>query len=230
MGKGCENMKQVILAGNATLAEIIHAYLSRDPRYRVAAATVDDEYVDNATLTRCESVPLSRIKVAFPPDSHTVIMAVGYSNVNRVRESLFLRLKGMGYAMETYVHPDARVYTEHPIGEGSLIFPGVVIEPHARVGMNCVVYCNTVVAHHSSIGDHCWIAPGAIIAGQTAVGRNTFVGANATVVNAIAVGECNTVGSAAFITRSTKPDAVHLAHPAELSRHSSDEYVKYLRK
>lgn len=220
-------MTKVILAGNAITAEILYSYLRSDSRYEVAGLTVDDEFVAQGGVAGLAAVGLSQVREAFPPQACRVVMAVGYNDLNRVRESLFLRLKAMGYAVETYIHPAAQIYSDHPPGEGCVVLPSAVIEPHARLGANTMVWSNVTVAHHSRVAEHCWIAAGTVISGQASVSRNSFIGVNATVVNEVTVGEYNIVGAGALITKDTKPHTVHLARSAEPFRYSSEDYVKY---
>jgi sugar O-acyltransferase (sialic acid O-acetyltransferase NeuD family) len=220
-------MKKILLAGNSITAEILCAYLRRDSRYEVAGFTVDDEFVAQGGIGGYRTVGLSEAVGAFSPEIHCVIMAMGYNDLNRSRETMFGRLKAMGYGVETYIHPDARVYTDQPVGEGSVVLPGAVIEPHARVGANTMVWSNVTLAHHSSVDDHSWVAAGTVVSGQAKVLRNTFLGVNSTVVNAVTVGEFNIVGANALISRDTKPHSVHLARSAEPFRYSSEDYTKH---
>lgn len=220
-------MKDVILAGNAVSAEILLGYLRGDPRYRVVGAVVDDNFVAGGRALGVHVAGMSRAREIFAPDRFPVLMAVGYDRLNSVRESLFLRLKALGYSFETYIHPDARIYTSEPIGEGSLILSSAVIEPHAKIGADTVVWANTTIAHHAEIGDHCWIAAGSVISGEARVLNNTFVGVNVTVVNKVTVGASNILGAGALVTRDTRPNTVHLARSAEPFRFSAEEYVKH---
>jgi sugar O-acyltransferase (sialic acid O-acetyltransferase NeuD family) len=220
-------MKKILLAGNAITAEILFAYLRQDARYEVAGFTVDDEFVAQGSISGYRTAGLSEVTGAFSPDSHRVVMAMGYNDLNRTREAMFERLKTLGYEVETYIHPDARVYSDQPVGEGSVVLPGAVIEPHARVGANTMVWSNVTLAHHSSVDDHCWVAAGTVVSGQAKVLRNTFLGVSCTVVNAVTVGEFNVVGAGAMISRDTKPHSVHLARSAEPFRYSSEDYVKH---
>jgi len=223
-------MKQrIILAGNAVTALIVHSYLISDARYELVGLTVDDEYVSSGRLTGVKSVPISKAKQTFSPNDCRVVMAIGYDNLNRVRESVFLRLRSMGYTMETYVHPHARVYTANPLGEGCVVLPGAVIEPYATVDADTMVWTNVTLAHHCSVGEHCWIAAGTVVSGQANVRRNTFLGVNATIVNDVTVSEYCIVGAAAMISKDTKPHTVHLARSAEPFRFSSDDYVKHFK-
>jgi sugar O-acyltransferase (sialic acid O-acetyltransferase NeuD family) len=220
-------MKKIILAGNAITADILYSYISADSRYEVIGLTVDDEFLSQGCIDEIPSAGLSQLHETFPPHSCSVVMAVGYNDLNRVRESLFLRLKDMGYSIETYVHPDARVYSEHPLGEGCVVLPAAVIETHVQVGANTMIWCNVTLAHHSSVAENCWVATGTVLSGHAKVSRNSFVGVNATVVNEVTVGEYNIIGAAALITKDTRPHSVHLARSAELFRYSSEDYVKY---
>lgn len=220
-------MKKVILAGNATTADILYSYLVQDDRYQVVGLTVDDDYLQGGVVKGLESIALSRLKESHDPKDCTVIMAMGYNDINRSRESMFRRLKEMGYRIETYVHPDAKVYTEHPLGEGCVILPSAVIEPHVRLGDNSMIWANVTLAHHSSVAENCWVASGAVISGQAQVGRNSFIGVNATIVNEVVVGEYCIIGAGALITKSTKASSVHLARSGEEHRFPSQDYVKY---
>src|SRR5262252_265426 len=161
--------RDIVLAGNAITAQILYSYLGSDPRYRVVGITVDDEFVSSGSVGDLSSVPMSRVITAFPPNACRVIMAIGYNNLNKVRESVFGRLKGMGYTIETYIHPEARVHCQFPLGEGSVVLPGAVIEPHVTVGANAVVWCNVTLAHHCSVAEHCWIASGTVVSGQAKI-------------------------------------------------------------
>jgi len=220
-------MQKVILAGNAVTADILNCYLAQDDRYQVVALTVTDEYAGQGGLPGLKTVALSKLASTYSADDCVVMMAMGYNDINRSRESMFHRIKEIGYRVESYIHPDARIYTRHPLGEGCVVMASAVIEPHVHLGANSMVWANVTLAHHSSIADHCWIASGAVISGKAKVERNVFIGVNATIVNEVVVGEYCIVGAGALITKNIKPSSVHLARSGEELRYSSQDYVKY---
>jgi len=220
-------MIKVILAGNAITANILNDYLAQDNRYQVVGLTVDDDFVNLDGVPGLNCIPLSNISTTYNLENHMIIMAMGYNDINRSRESMFNRLKAMGYRIESYVHPDAKVYTLYPLGEGCVVLPSAVIEPHARLGANSMVWANVTLAHHSSVDDHCWVASGAVISGQAKIKRNSFIGVNATIVNEVIVDEYCIIGAGALITKNTKASSVHLARSGEELRYSSQDYVKF---
>ncbi|MSR16172.1 MAG: acetyltransferase [Gammaproteobacteria bacterium] len=220
-------MKKIVLAGNAITADILNAYLARDGRYQVIGSTVDDDFLQAGRVNGAESIPLSRLAETFKPHDCAVVMAMGYNDLNRVRESMFHRLKEMGYKIETYIHPDAKVYTEHALGEGCVVLPSAVIEPHVRVGANSMIWANVTLAHHCTVAEHCWVASGAVVSGNAHLSRNCFIGVNATIVNEVNVGEYGFIGAGALVTRNTKASSVQLARSGEEHRFSSQDYVKF---
>jgi sugar O-acyltransferase (sialic acid O-acetyltransferase NeuD family) len=220
-------MKKIILAGNAITADILNSYLLQDDRYQVVALTVDDEYVAQNGVKGLKTIALSKLNSVHTPQDCKIIMAMGYNNINQSREAMFHRLKKMGYSIETYVHPDAKVYTEHPLGEGCVVMSSAIVEPHVRLGANSMIWVNVVLAHHSSVAENCWVASGAVLSGSAKVERNAFIGVNATIVNEVVVGEYNIIGAGALISKNTKASSVHLARSGEEHRFSSHDYVKY---
>lgn len=220
-------MSKILLAGNAITAEILCAYLRRDTRHEVGGCTVDDDFASQGGVRGYRTVGLSDSLTEFPPDLYRVIMAIGYDDLNRTRQSMFERLKTLGYGIETYIHPAANIHTEYPLGEGSVVLPGAVIEPFAQVGANTMVWSNATLAHHSSVGDHCWVATGAVVSGQAKIRQNSFLGIGCNVVNEVTVEEFNVIGAGAMVSRDTHPYSVHLARSAEPLRFTSDDYVQH---
>ena len=220
-------MQNIILAGNAITANILYKYIDIDTRYKIIGFTVDDDYVTTQAPNNLPCIGLSNIKENFNPQDVKIIMAIGYTKLNTIREKIYLKLKSLGYTIETYVHPNATILTTYPIGEGSVIMAGSLIEPDAKVGSNCFLWGNTVIAHNAIVNDNCWIAAGAVISGMAKIGSNSFIGVNATISNKVEVGSFNIIGGSAFISKNTKNNAVYLARSAELFRCSATEYDEY---
>ena len=219
--------QDILLVGNSITAEIFYAYLRNDPRYRIVGTAVNREFMSASRVPQVPGIALEDLARRVDPANTHVLLAAGYRNLNRVREQLFEAVRGMGFTVATYLHPEANYYAEQAPGEGTVILARAMVEPGARIGKNTVIWANAVVAHHASVGDHCWIASGAVLSGETGIGARSFVGVNATVVNRVRVGELNFVGAGALITRCTKPNTVHLARSAETLRYAADEYERH---
>lgn len=220
-------MPRIVLVGNAITARILYGYLRQDLRYEVAACVVDDAFCASTAVPEAQTVPISRLEGQFPPDSCKLLMALGYAQVNTVRQAMYERLIAKGYSFETYVHPKAMIYTEKPLGDACVILPGALVEPGAEIGQDTFLFGNAVVAHDAKVGAHCWLAAGVVIAGMATVGQGSFVGVNATVSNKVEVGPGCIVGGAAFISKNIKANTVYLARSAEAFRCTAKEYATF---
>lgn len=220
-------MKKIVIVGQGVAARVLASYLESDTQSQCVGFTVDDEYAVAESDPTTPCVPLSQLEAVFPPHSHSVLMGVGYAQMNNVRRVMFNRLKERGYTIERFIHSRASVNSLEQLGEGCIVLPGAVVEPYAKVGVNTVLWSNVTVAHHSTVGNSCWLASGAVVSGQAKIGDNTFVGVNATVVNEIEVGEGCFIGAGALVTKNTKSDTVHIARSGEMLRYSASEYSKF---
>lgn len=220
-------MTQIVLAGNSISANILYEYIKDDPSLTVVACVVDDQYIDKAVLDTVPSVGITEIVARFPPADHKILMAMGYDQVNEVRAGMFRRLKNLGYSMLTWIHPRAIICTRHPVGEGSVIMPGALVEPGTKIGCDCFLWGNVVVAHDAIVDDHCWLAAGAVVSGMAHVGARNFIGVNATIANKVQTGESCIIGGSAFISKNIKANSVYLARSAEPFRCSAEDYCKF---
>ena len=60
-------MKNLIIFGNAEIAELAHFYFTNDSDYRVVGFTVDDEFVKKDFFLDLPVIPFSEIVNNFPP-------------------------------------------------------------------------------------------------------------------------------------------------------------------
>jgi sugar O-acyltransferase (sialic acid O-acetyltransferase NeuD family) len=218
-------VEKVVIVGNSELAEVMHEYLVQDPRYTPVAFAVDRPFIKGRELRGLPVCDLAELDKHFASADHTVLPAVGYSDLLRTREVLFQRLQKKGHRILRYVHPDARVYSK-ALGHGAWILPGAFIDVMARVGDNSVVWGNSSVAHRATIQDNCWLATGCVVSAGATIGQNTFVGVNATVLNGVVVGKYNIIGANTIVTKSTPDYTVIVAGPQGRAPLRSDEFIK----
>lgn len=219
-------MQKILVIGNAISAELLYEYLWCDARYHIEAFSVDAPYIKEKVLFNRPVIDLETIGEKYPPCDYTVLIAIGYGDLNRNRERVFTRLKEMGYRPETYIHPDAKVYSSH-IGEGSVIMPNAFIDVNVRIGENTVIWGNSSVAHHALIDANCWLATGSVISAGAEIGKNSFIGVNATVVNKVKVGSHNVIGAGSLIVKDTSDFKVYINRQTEAFRLGSEDYIRF---
>jgi UDP-perosamine 4-acetyltransferase len=146
-------------------------------------------------------------------EADAAIVGVGNTALSR-RTELFDLLKRMGATTPTLVHPRASVARTCRVGDGTVLFPGVVLGAAVEVGDNVVVYSNAVAEHDCRIASHAYLSPGAILCGSVSVEAGAFVGAGAVLLPGITVGARATVAAGAVVTIAVVPGATVLGSPA----------------
>ena len=221
-------MQKIIIIGNAIAAEVLYGFLKSDKRYDVVAFCVDRQYITEQQVFSIQVIELENLQERFSTDEYKLIIGMGYNNINIDRAEMFDRVTLLGYEVETYIHPEAKVIGDNKIGKGCIILANSVIEPFVSIGNNSVVWSNCTVAHHAVIENNCWIASGCVIAGEAKIKANCFLGVNSTVVNNVVVEEYNIVGANTLISKNTKTNEVYLARSGEKHRFPAKDYANFL--
>jgi sugar O-acyltransferase (sialic acid O-acetyltransferase NeuD family) len=209
-------MKPVVIFGASQFADVVYYYLTQDGGRRVAAFTVDPEYVVQPTMNGLPVVSSATLERDFPPDQYAMFIALGpellqsilgRDQINRARAERFEAARARGYEMISYVSPKAVVATDLVYGPGTFVTETSWLLPRVRLGSNVFVWGGRV-GHHCSIGDHCMISA-ATLAGAIDVGEQTFIGVNASVRERVRIGKRNIIGTGAVILLDTEDDRIH---------------------
>ena len=214
--------KPVVIFGNGDFARTAEVYLTADSPHEVAAFTVHSQYLQATELRGKPVVPFETLTETHPPDRFAMLVAVGFSKVNRVRAELYQACKDRGYECISYVNSKALQWGEITVGENCFILENNVLQPFVRIGNNVVIWSGNHVGHDVQIGDHCFIASHAVISGRVTVGEYSFIGVNATIRDGVTIGPECVIGAGALILSDTEPRGVYRANPTERSKVTSD--------
>jgi len=214
---------ELVIFGATTMARLAHAYFTADSPYRVAGFCVDAEYRHGDTFEGLPLVDAADVERRFPPASHHMFVAIGYSRMNAVRARKYAEAKARGYTLASYVSSRATVLTAEPPGDNCFVLEHVAIQPFVRIGRNVIIWSGAVIAHDASVGDHTFIAAHATILGLCTIGQSCFIGANATLRDRITVADRTLVGAGAVLMEDTREAGVYLPPRATLAPKGSGE-------
>jgi sugar O-acyltransferase (sialic acid O-acetyltransferase NeuD family) len=215
-------VSDLVLFGTGSFAELAHFYFTRDSEHRVVAFTADAEHIKQPTIAGVPVVPFDAIEREFPAAQCRMFVAVGYRQVNGVRERLYDEAKRRGYELVTYISSRC-TYWGTPIGDNCFIFEDNTIQPFVTIGNDVVMWSGNHIGHHSTIGDHTFISSHAVISGHVTVGRRCFIGVNATIRDAIAIGDRSVIGAGALVMKPTRPDEVYIAERTKRDHRKSGD-------
>jgi sugar O-acyltransferase (sialic acid O-acetyltransferase NeuD family) len=215
-------MERVVLFGEGELGRLAHFYLTQDSPYEVAAFTVDGTHMRATNVQGLPVVPFEEVQTIYPPGDFKMFIAVGYAQMNKLRESKYHAAKELGYDLVTYLSSTATVWPGTSIGDNCFIMEQTVIQPLVTIGNDVVMWSGCHINHESEIQDHCFLSSDVVVAGLTTIEPNCFLGLHATIRNEITVARECVIGAGSLIMKDTQPREVYAGHRAQLLRIPSD--------
>lgn len=201
-------MKKTIIFGIGLLAENMYEYLTNDDRYEVAGFTVNREYMTDSHFMGKAVVPFENITEIWSTDEYKVLVAIGYTKMNRIREQMVMQVKSKGYEIADYIHPTATILTDD-IGEGNIILELVSICPAVKIGSGNLMYPNVKIAHNVKIGNFNHFS-GCMIGGTAVIGNFCFFGMNCTVKNGVHISDFTLVGATSYVANDSHENDVFM--------------------
>jgi sugar O-acyltransferase (sialic acid O-acetyltransferase NeuD family) len=134
----------------------------------------------------------------YAPTEVSIIVAIGD---NEKRNMWFLKLKEMGFKLDSIVNPSAILSNSCDIGEGVFINSGAIINAKSVIGDNSIINTGVIVEHEVKIGKNCHLAPGVRVGGRTTIGQNSFIGIGASIANHITIEREAVVGAGSVIVK-----------------------------
>lgn len=201
-------MKPLVIFGAGEIAEVVD-YLFRETLGRkVAAFTVDEEFQKSDEIYGRPLVAFDRVQSLFPPAQFDAFVALSYSSMNRVRAQKVEAMQNLGYALASYLSPDATILTQQ-IGKNCLIFEDNTLQPFCQIGDNVTLWSGNHIGHHSIVEDNVFISSHVVISGGVKVGRNSFIGVNSTVVDHVEIAPFTLLGAGCLVQQSTEAEGVY---------------------
>lgn len=207
--------KPLLIFGLGELPDQAHYYFSQHAGRRVDAFTVDAAY---ATADQFAGLPVLAFDEAqrrFPPATHDLFVAVGYSQRNQGRQRVVELARALGYVLPSFVHESAVVARNVTLGMNCMVRELAAVSPFARLGDGVIIGMQVGVSHHVSIGSHAWLSAGCVVCGNAAIGERCFIGANATVSSKVSVGPGCIIGAGALVMSDCAADGVYPATPTQ---------------
>ncbi len=155
-----------------------------------------------------------------------MFIAIGYHDLNRLRENRCNEAIQKGYTLVSIVSPAANVPSNVVMGYNCFIMPPSIVHPCVTLGNNVFVFSSAMVAHHATIEDNCWLTSCCNISGNVRIGANTFVAVNATVGHSVTIGKNCFLGANTLVTKNLEADKVVIEESSKPIRLTSQQFLK----
>ena len=199
--------REIIVIGSGGHAKVVIA-TAQAAGFRVHSVYDDDESRHGGNVL---GVPIAgSIASVTEAGGRSAINAIGS---NRARADV---CAGLDFVWATLVHPSAVVHSSTSLGEGTVVFAGVVVQPGTKVGKHVILNTCSSVDHDCKIDDYAHIAPGARLCGNVTIAQGALMGVCSSALPGVGVGAWAVVGGGATVVDSIPPGVVAIGTPARV--------------
>ena len=200
-------MKKIVLVGGGGLARILLDQIRSFTEYEIVG--ILDSQLEAGQIIQGVSILgnddlLSKL---YADDIKNACVAVGTIKADNKRRMLCEKVKRIGFAIPSIIHPQAVVSKSSEICEGVYMMAGVIIQTGSSIGENVIIYSGSIIEHDCIVGRHTHICPGVVVSGGCVIGENSYIGVGATIIQGIMIGRDVTVGAGSVVI-SDVPDGV----------------------
>lgn len=201
--------KKIIVFGTSCFSIMLKEYVERFMNREVVAYAVNKNFIKENYIDNIPVVAFEDIEFTYNPEEYSFINAMGYMQMNCVRERIANEIKNKGYELENFIHPSAMVYTKE-IGEGNIILENVFVGPHTIIGNGNIIWNGVNISHDGKIGDFNCFAASTTIAGNVEISNNCFFGINCSIKNDINISSKTLIGAGCFLNKNTEEEDVYV--------------------
>ena len=175
-------MEKILILGMGGHAKSLVDAIEREQKYEIAGYIVNDCNDTEADILYPILGNDDDLPELFLQGIHNAAIGIGFLGRSNLRSVLYSRLKEIGYNLPVVCDPSAIIASDVPIGEGTFIGKGAILNTASRVGKMCIVNTGAIIEHDCQIDDFSHISVGTVLCGGVSIGTEVFVGANATVI------------------------------------------------
>ncbi len=216
----------LVLFGDRHFASLVWYCVTQDAGRQVAAFAVDAEWFSKDRHEGLPVTPFEHVAALFPPNTHDMLIPIGWAEINGVRRKRCETATSMGFRLSSFVSRSANVSPGILIGANCMVFEQVVVQPFVKMGKNVIIRVGAIIGHHSVIEDHCFIASGVMTGGNVHIAEQCFVGLGAILRDGIYVAPRCLIGAGTVVIADTEPDGVYVGNPARRLMKSSFEATR----
>ena len=160
-------------------------------------------------------VPFETVEQHYPPDEFRFFAPMTGRSMNRLRASVYDKIKEKGFKLISYVSSRATIFPGAQIGENCFILEDNTIQPFTPIGNNVVLWSGNHIGHHGIVKDHVFFTSHVVLSGHCEVEPYCFFGVNATIRDYTHIAEGSLIAMGACITRDTEAWGVYKGSPAK---------------
>lgn len=218
-------MKNIVIFGTNDFGRLLKYYIDIDDEREVVAFTVDKEYITSEEFCGKPVVAFEEIREAYPASEYEILIAIGNSKMNQVRQAVYQKCKDFGYTVASYIHSSCSIHTDN-IGEGNILLENCLLYPYSKLGNGNLLWDHVLISHDCVVGDFNTFSSYADLCGYVKIGNNGYFGKHCILNDFMEIADYTLIGAAAYAKKNTKPyDVVVPARSVVLENKKSTDLM-----
>lgn len=200
-------MSKLIIFGNSLFAEIAVYYFKNFSDYKICYIACDKGYLKNKYFQNIENITYEQL-LKKDKSEFCIYIAIGYSKMNKLRETVYNRIKKKGFKIANFIHPNAKVYSKK-IGENNFVMENVSLNPYSKIGNNNVFWSGSIIGHHSKIGNNNFFSGNSTISGNCNLKNNIFFGVNSCIKDSTIVKDYCFIDANQYVSKNLEKETYY---------------------
>ena len=116
-----KGIKKLIIFGDGPTAEVVFDIVSEYKLFEVECFTVDKKYNKKKFIKKKKIISYEIIKKIKKKEEYVLFVSLGYSNMNKNRETIYKRAINDGFKLTNIIHPKAVIPKKTKVGKNCFI-------------------------------------------------------------------------------------------------------------
>ena len=144
--------------------------------------------------------------------TNCILIAINDPNIRKKIKTNLDKISNFNYP--SLVDKDAILLGQNTISDGSIIFPGTIIDINANIGTHCIINKLCSIGHDVEINDYVSISPMVMVGGKTIISENVFIGGSASLRENIYIAKNTSIGMGSVVVKTIKSGGLYFGNPA----------------
>ena len=145
-----------------------------------------------------------------------VVIAIANYNV---KKNIVLKINNR-FNFATIIHPEVSIHNTVTIGNGSIIYKGVIMTTNITIGNHVIVSPKCGIGHDSIIKDYVSLLWNVNISGNDVIEEGVLIGSAATVIQGKNVGQEAVIGAGAVVVKDILRNTTNVGVPSNIIKYN----------
>lgn len=208
-------MKNLIIIGaggvGKEVAWIVEQINSVKEIYKILGFVDDNKKIWDKTINGYKVLGGLNYILENEVDFEVVIAISNY----KVKKNIVNKIRKRDIKYATLIHPSLNISKEVKIGQGTIIYEGVIISPNVIIGNHVIVSPKSGIGHDSVIKDYVSVLWNVSISGNDLIEEGALLGSSSTIIQGKIIGKSSIVGAGAVVINDVEPKKTVVGIPAK---------------